>query len=189
MVRVTFLLKGAAGKVAIGSIDDLEWGYQHIPAVMFWFSDGLLRAYTEALPMLASHNIRGNIMPITDLVGTANHCTWAQLHTLENAGWIVGNGTKDHTNLNTLTEAQQEAEWTDAIAALVANGFSKGNYYAETPGGYSALNADSFTAFANVGLKTVMDSSAFNNWRPMFMPAPPPQAGGSVLETDIYRRR
>ena len=185
IIRLRFWVYAAGGKTAIASFDNLTYGRKSMPAVMFWFSDGLLTAYTDAYPIMAAHNIRGVLPPITDDINQANHCTTAQMITLQNAGWIVCNGTRDHPVLNTLTEAQQEAEWTDAIAALIANGLSKYNYYAETPWGYDTLNADSFTAFANVGLLTVLDGSARNDWRPMIMPAPPPLLG-VIPEIDLY---
>ncbi len=185
MVVLDIRIAAKSGRTAAASFDNLTWGAIHIPAIMFWFSDGQIKAYTDAFPILRAHNIRAVVCPITGSVGTGGFCTWAQLHELESAGWVVCNGTKDHPYLSALTEAQQEAEWTDAVADLVANNFTKYNYYAETPYAYTDLNADSFTAFTNVGIKTVFDGACEANQRATYIP-PGPAQSGTVMETYDY---
>lgn len=147
-VRVTT----SAGTVFTVSVDGLYFNVSGQPAVAFTFDDGLTSVYSHAYAYMRSRNVRGTAYVISDLVGTAGHPSWLQLYGMYNDGWTIGNHTKDHTNLTTLTEAQQEAELSDCNAALVANGIVTRQKHVAYPGGNH--NADTFTAMTAQGMLT-----------------------------------
>lgn len=171
MIRLTITVTPQAGKVAVASMDDLRWGYKCLPAVMFEFNDGYESTYTKAFPILKPHNMRATIYPITTWIDGIG-ITWAELATLSGAGWTIGNGTYSHPYLNTLTLAQQIAEFTDPITALNAHGLPNGVFFGQTAYAYTDLNDDTFTAMATVGMLTEETGQGYFVQRAVYLPPP-----------------
>jgi peptidoglycan/xylan/chitin deacetylase (PgdA/CDA1 family) len=151
MIAIDFSGNAASGKVAVSSYDNLMVGVKAIPVVLLRFDDASTTQYSVAFPYMKAAGIRGTIYPITSLIGTAGYLTAAQLLEMQAAGWIVGNHTQNHTDLTTLTEAQQETEITAGKTDLDALGLTGGLYFNYPQGKW---NADTVTAFTNLGLRT-----------------------------------
>lgn len=96
--------------------------------------------------------MKATVYAITDEIDTAGNLTLAQIQEMDAAGWAIGNHTKTHTVLTTLTEAQQEAELTGARDALNAWGLTRASRHIAYPNG--AYNADTLTAMAATGMLT-----------------------------------
>jgi peptidoglycan/xylan/chitin deacetylase (PgdA/CDA1 family) len=123
-----------------------------IPATLFTFDDEWANVHTNALPKMVSRNVPGTMYVVTDHVGTGDYMSVAQLLALQSAGWTVANHTTDHTDLNTLSLAEQTAHIADARTQLLAWGLTGGDHLAAPHG---AINADTLTACTNLGIKTL----------------------------------
>ncbi len=152
IVRVRFRIGGATGKAPSFSLDDLEMGRQSKPAVLLDFDDGYSTQYTNAFLVMRQHNIRGTLYAWTGAMDSDGHLTWSQLREMAAAGWTVGNHSRTHTSLATLTEAEQETELTNAVSDLTAQGLGAGAKYVAYPSG--EYNDDTMTAMSNLGMRT-----------------------------------
>src|SRR5574337_1157112 len=119
--------------------------------LLITFDDGRANMY-GGFDYMRDRGLMGTQYVVTDLTDTANYLTHEQLQEMDGAGWIIGNHTKDHTILTTLTEAQQETELTGAKTALEGWGLTRGSLHVAYPGGGS--NADTITAMTNTGMLT-----------------------------------
>jgi len=106
------------------------------PRVYLTFDDCPDGVYTLAYPYLADRNLRATVYMVTDYIGTAGYLSAVQLAALDAAGWSIGNHTKTHPDLRTLTLAQQTAELSDAKAALDALGLTAHSNLVAYPYGY-----------------------------------------------------
>ena len=94
------------------------------PAVVFRFDDGLVTNYTQVYPIFTSRNAKAVVYIISDRLGTDDYMTSSQLLELYNAGWIIGNHTKSHTNLTGKSQAEVETAISGCETALAALGIS-----------------------------------------------------------------
>jgi peptidoglycan/xylan/chitin deacetylase (PgdA/CDA1 family) len=144
-----------AGQVRTANFDSLYLGMAGVPAIYIQFEDGRADHVTAAQYM-GAHRMRGNLAVVSDLVGQAGRASWAQLRELEAAGHCIMNQTMSHTDLSTLTQAQQEGELTGCRDALLANGLLTGRnaenwrYMSYPSGGW---NAATLAAFGAVGIR------------------------------------
>jgi len=113
------------GETAIVSFDGLYSDIVAVPALVVSFDDAMASVYTVAFDYMRDHNIPGTVYATTDYVDIANRMTWAQLAEVNGAGWMVGNHTKSHADLSTLTQAQVAAQWNDARTVLESHGFTE----------------------------------------------------------------
>lgn len=120
--------------------------------VALFFDDGYASQYSTCYAYMQPRGIRGTAYIISDLIGTASYLTSANLVTMDTAGWDIGNHTKDHTNLTTLTEVQQETELTACQAALNGWGVTRAAAHVSYPLGQ--YNADTLTAMTNTGMSS-----------------------------------
>lgn len=121
-------------------------------AVMFHFDDIFASIYERAYPILAAEGFPATAYCIQSHVGDGAYCTLAQYQELYADGWDVGNHTVNHAHLDTLTEAQQEAEIGNCAAYLTTNGMPRAAKHVAYPfGGY---NEDTLTAMAATGMET-----------------------------------
>src|SRR5262249_10869538 len=66
--------------------------------VTIGFDDGTVDQFTQAYPILASHNMHATFFVNTGpiLAGDPSHMTWADLHTLSNAGNEITGRSEEH---------------------------------------------------------------------------------------------
>lgn len=152
IIRLRFSITPQAGQVAVGSFDYCTAGVIGAACAFVSFDDEHESVYEHAYPHMAANGQRGTIYTITDLVGNANKMTWTELQALDAAGWDIGNHTRDHTNLTTLTYAEQLAELQDAQDALDAQGL--GAHADQVAYPYGAYNDDTLAAMAAAGMQT-----------------------------------
>jgi uncharacterized repeat protein (TIGR02543 family) len=149
------------------SFDALTSGVEAMPAVVFTFDKGLASLYSQAFSIMQSRNVRGTGYIPTDLVGTSGQVTWSQLLEMYNAGWTIGNGSKNNIDLTTLSLTEQQAALAAAHDALIANGILNADYVAYPAGKY---NADTLAAMANLSMRTGRSLLTFNNLSPLASP-------------------
>jgi peptidoglycan/xylan/chitin deacetylase (PgdA/CDA1 family) len=76
-----------------------------------------------ALPILQAHGMTATFYVNSGSVGTPDHLTTADLHTLFNAGNEIAGHTVNHVNLSPLTTAEARQEVCGDRNALYAEGF------------------------------------------------------------------
>jgi len=148
--RIWFTTAAKAGKTVNASFDGLYYGALGIPMVLFTYDDAYASAYTEAYTYMKQYGMRGTHFVTTDWVDDPTNITHEQLQEMYAYGWDICNHTTDHTDLTTLTEAQQETMLAAATAQLDAWGFTRSSKYVAYPGG--TWNTNTMTAMANLGM-------------------------------------
>lgn len=88
----------------------------------FSFDDGESSLYTQALPALGKYNFPATAYIVTDWIGDGSHVTQKQLRDLYWKGWEIGNHTKSHAELLSLSYAQVKAQIQGTFDALTSWG-------------------------------------------------------------------
>jgi len=92
-------------------------------AVSISFDDGQLGHYLNAWPVLKKNGYHGTFYVISDgMTWGAPQMNAAQVKELAAAGDEIGNHTRDHSDLSTLSAAQVAAEFADSQAAFAKIG-------------------------------------------------------------------
>jgi peptidoglycan/xylan/chitin deacetylase (PgdA/CDA1 family) len=87
----------------------------------FTFDDGQTGQLTNGVPALEAAGFRGTFYIISDGMGWGSaNLTAGQVAQLAAQGHEIGDHTRDHANLSTLSAAQIDAEFADSVAALKA---------------------------------------------------------------------
>lgn len=136
----------------IATFDWLTAGAKQQGSILLAFDDVDQSIYTLAYLAMRQRKIRGTCYVYTDGIGTGNFMTSYQLLDLNNNGWDIANHTKTHTDLTTLTQAEQETEFTEAKSVLDGLGLTKASNAVAFPGG--AYNADTKLAMTATGMVT-----------------------------------
>lgn len=113
----------SAGTVLNVTFDDL-YGLTNCmtrPALVIGFDDGLVSTYSEGRRAMDKYHWAGTTFVSPKRVGTSGYMTWAQVLALQNLGWDIGNHTYDHTNLDTLTAAEIDANFKACMRDLRLN--------------------------------------------------------------------
>ena len=85
------------------------------------FDDGTIGQYTYARPLLVQRSLPATFFIISDALGwTGTNMNATQVRQLVADGDEIGNHTRDHTNLATLSASQVSAEFTDS-QTVIAN--------------------------------------------------------------------
>lgn len=111
--------------------------------------DAAANAHATILPIAVAHGLTGTLFVSPTHIGWAEIMTWAQVADFAGAGWTIANHTNTHPHLPTLTQAQQEAEFEDARAALAAQGYTTGRFVAYP---YGESNAGTLLAMVASGM-------------------------------------
>jgi peptidoglycan/xylan/chitin deacetylase (PgdA/CDA1 family) len=150
--RFRLYIQPQAGQTCVATFDRFTAGALGQPAILWGFDDGSDTIYSQAFPILRSHNMRGTCYLPSDLLNTGGYMSTAQLRELWAAGWIMGNHGKTHVDLTTLSEAQQETELSTCETVLNGLGLTGGTKYVAYPLGGN--DANTMTAMAATGMLT-----------------------------------
>ena len=153
---VRWTVQARNGAALTVSSDTLEYGHAALPAVVLYFDDGYNSTYTKCFAKMKLYKIPGTLAVITDVVGTGGYCSWSRLQELNAAGWSIVNHTDNHTDLATLTEANQELRISGGKTALDANGLSRCSKYLVYPNG--SWNTNTMIAVTNLGVPCARDA-------------------------------
>lgn len=162
IVRLRVRLDAAAGGGQSVSFDSLYAGNKHRPKVVLTFDDGWDTQLTEGYTYMATKGLKGVCYVPNVTIGTANYMTVANLRTLYEAGWDIGNHGYTHTNLTTLgTQAEMESEislnkdWLDGL------GFTRASsHFAYPNGGYNDTVLAAMAAQNMLTGRTVLGTTA-----------------------------
>jgi peptidoglycan/xylan/chitin deacetylase (PgdA/CDA1 family) len=122
------------------------------PAIMLMFDDGLRGFYENAYPLIKAKNMSATSYIIQDLVGGVGYMTSEQLQEINNENIDVGNHTKTHTDLTTLTQEQCETEFNSCKNYLDGLGLTRASKHIAYPAG--KWNETVIDAMTNVGMST-----------------------------------
>lgn len=131
--------------------DSLYTNTHQRPKCLITFDDSTESSYTKGYGYMSTLGLKGTNYVIGSRIGTANYMTLANLVTINDNGWDLGN--HGDVNLTTLpTQAEQETEIAGEELYLTTNGFTRANkHYAYPNGGY---DTNAFAALAALGYKT-----------------------------------
>ena len=86
--------------------------------VILTFDDGYADFYTTALPILLSHDFRGEEYVVSGFVGQPGYMTAAQVREADRSGVEIGSHTVSHANLATASFGAVRAQITESKAFL-----------------------------------------------------------------------
>lgn len=144
--RLRVRINAVAEQVAEVTVDEWQAGDVGLPGVMFAFDDGYLNTYTEAFAYMRQEFLRATLYMVTDAINVEGRLSAAQLEVMNAAGWDIGNHSAGHTNLTTLSQAEAQAEFATAKAALDALGLTRASGHVAYP--FGAWNATVLAAMA-----------------------------------------
>jgi peptidoglycan/xylan/chitin deacetylase (PgdA/CDA1 family) len=137
----------------IASVDSLTYDVEKMARCMIVFDDGRASAYTEGYGYMSQKGIIGTCYINPPSIGTSTYMTLANLTTLYNAGWAIGNHTYNHISLTSLgTQAEMEAEINNCTNWLIANGYPRATYHFAYP--LSTYNSTALAALSACGMHT-----------------------------------
>ena len=90
--------------------------FQHTagPSVVITLDDGYSDNYDNLLPLLVKYNARATVFVVTDLIGTPEYLTEAQIKEMAASGYIrFGSHTVTHRQMGLITDAQTLREEFD----------------------------------------------------------------------------
>lgn len=153
MIRMRFRVDGASNQVGDISFDNFTCGIYTRPKFVFRFDDGWDDSIVDAKPILDLYNFKASAMIISDNIGTSNYMTLAQLRTLLAAGWDICNHTKTHTNLSTLSLADQTTEYRTCRDFIRDNGLDRKESARELVFPQGGYNSDTISMIASESVK------------------------------------
>jgi peptidoglycan/xylan/chitin deacetylase (PgdA/CDA1 family) len=86
--------------------------------IIITFDDGYDDAYTQAYPILKKHNMIGVFYIISGQIGQSERMTNNQIIELDKAGMVIGNHTKNHLDISTLSQTQLDSQLLDSKNTL-----------------------------------------------------------------------
>lgn len=105
------------------------------PAICITFDDGGSTQYSEGYAYMSAAGLRGTLYVPKDLIDTTGFVTTANLTTMYNAGWDIGNHGTDGTVFTTLGQAAIETRLTTVRDWLNGLGFTRASRHVAYPGG------------------------------------------------------
>lgn len=151
-IRMRVRVDAQPGATAVVYLDSYYYNVYGSAAVLFTFDDGRSSQYTEAFTYMQTKKMLGTCYVVRDYVNTSTYVTSARLAEMYAAGWALGNHTRDHTDLSTLTLSDVQSELTDNKLYLESLGYTRASKHVAYPfGGYNSIVA---TAMQNTGMLT-----------------------------------
>lgn len=151
------------------------------PGIVWVFDDARYDTLTTTYPILSAADFVG-VVPVPtaqvgstsgEVVGGLARMTWADLRTLQSAGWEHVSHTQNHTALTGLTTAQVQTEIRAARADLIANGINAaGADFLVYPGGQFDATALKVVASACRAARTVISTNNSANGNNYESPLP-----------------
>lgn len=131
-----------AGHVRAKRVDIQYRATTPIPLVTFQFDDGDDSAIDLMKPVFDAQGEAACVAIITDSIGNANKLTWAEVITLENAGWEILSHTQSHPDLTGSSDEELVTELGGSKDVIEAQGLTVNNFV--NPGHLTDENVRSF---------------------------------------------
>ncbi len=158
MTKIQIILNSESGQNSFVSVDNLVFGVQSQPAIIFSMDDGRGGQY-DAFKYMQKYHMVATANIVSKLIGNPARLSQAQLIEMDSYGWDIGNHTRDHTNLVTggLTDAQITAEYADCKAYLDGIGLTRASAHGSMP--FSDWNAACTADAQAAGMLSIRDDS------------------------------
>lgn len=152
-VMLTLVVRGTknTGQTVNFNMGGWVGGVISTPALLIEFDDAIKSAYLEGYKYMAKQNMRGTIHPIGNQFSNPSYINVNEFLCMKSDGWTIGNHAWSHTDLRTLTKAQQEEELNNTRNLIVSNNLGDGNHVAYPYGYY---NEDTISVLIENGYKT-----------------------------------
>lgn len=151
IIRFRVRLSASVANAAIAYYDSYFTNPYSRPKILYTFDDVIDTCYTIGYPYMKARGIKGTAYAAGGFIDTAGYMTTAQLRTLQDDGWLIGNHTYNHTNLTTLSIPDMVTEIGLQDKWMAGRGFTDGiPHFAYPNGGNSD---DTVTAMRQVGTK------------------------------------
>ena len=138
IIRVRLRMTPKSGKVVNMSFDLGETSAVGIPLVMINFDDASVSIDTYAFPYLSRINARASFYIRTGWVDTnPAYITSKQLQKMYANGWSICNHTRNHSDLDTLSQADAQTEMLNGKTDLDSWYLNNTSSYLAYPGGLS----------------------------------------------------
>ncbi len=97
-----------------------------IPAITIVFDDNSPTIYTEAFARMQSLGLKGSNTLIANNINGVGLLTRTQLQAMYDGGWDIVNHSKQHQDLDTLSDADVITQVDDARTILLSEGWTRG---------------------------------------------------------------
>ena len=105
------------------------------PKIMITLDDGDDEQFSIAKGILDTNNMAATCYVNTDSIGNSGILTWANLTTLQDAGWDIANHLSAHTNWTTITVEAGAALYETCRGVLLSKGFTRAADHFASPNG------------------------------------------------------
>ena len=129
------------------------------------FDDGTPSFYANGLPILTSHGLTGTDYIISGELGNSDSITVAQMLQLQTLGYEIGDHTKTHVDLTTLTQPQIVDEVTNSKTDLEALGVNPITTFAYPYGTWNNLTDQVVKQSGYLGARTALVQDGGPNFR------------------------
>lgn len=142
------------------------------PKCVITFDGGWIGQYTKAFPIMENLGIKGSSFVTPTQVGlNGNFMDTAQLISLQNAGWVIGNHSQNHLNYANLSIDEIRADIADCITWLKDNGLDKYLQYFVFPyGGYEVYKPEVKALLQELGIVSARGTMFYNEPNPVLDP-------------------
>ena len=116
MIRIRCFVATKAGVTTDVYWDNMLMGVVGTPALCLTVDDGHRSVYDNGKPVMDAHKQHATwYIPTGTIDSGADYLTQAEALACQAAGWVMATHTQSHTDLDTLTQAQAEAELDAAL--------------------------------------------------------------------------
>lgn len=147
------------------SFDNLCFGQRSIPKLLFVFDDAYQNAYDNAYSYMVSKGLRGTFFPVLDWIGALGKVAESGYDTANDIGWCIGNHTKSHRDLSTLTESEIIAEVQAVTDWQISKGYTRGLRALALPSG--GFNDLVISTLEGLGFNFMRTSRFGYNYQPL----------------------
>lgn len=106
-------------------------------SVILTFDDGYEDSYTNVMPILAEHGMKGTVFVITNYIGEKGYLTWDQLKTMQQLNIELGSHTANHLPLTTLPSDKINDEIKLSKLLMEWNGIKTIYFFSYPNGAYN----------------------------------------------------
>lgn len=154
-VRVRYRVDAATNQIGDITFSNFVIGRYSRPKLIFRFDDNRATQYTVAYPILDAAGFKASVFVISSQVNVSTYMTEAQMDELHNVkGWDMCLHTHSHTDLATLTKAQQIKEFKENQKYLISRGYTRNDEHRHLVFPFGSYDDNTLQAIEDTDLLT-----------------------------------